>query len=682
MAKNTPGQPSPADNSITRTRLCGAPISVRQEGEGDASRMVVRASFSSDQPYSFGRFSETLTHTEDAVDLSYARSGQIFTALYNHDYDQPIGRVDADSISFGQDDGGRTRIEGDIIFNPNNALAKQLFQDIERGFAGNISIGYGYGADDFTDTKTGDRVDRVVNHWRLVEVSVVTVPADPTIGANRGAKQTPMDNPREDITMDKNDIRLLYSTGRKAGLADDLIDGLVDKYDDAGDANRELMGLIADKVVADKAAQDTADAKRQADQDLVDQAKANDPLQDIPTRGAEPVDVEGMAMVDSLVGDYNVMRVMDRIANGQRIDGFEGEIASLYKSNKRGGITIPYLAFAANTLRDGMSSFSKDVRNDAKGRLDMLRQEVADKVRTTTSDASAILTDVIFTGAFRALLSDRSLVNELGVNFMSATGQGSIPRANAGVTAGWLDSDATTGGPTSSKIGFDEVEFNQKTVAMQADFTRAVQNAPVMDVVGLTLADMRRVFDLEVTKGLVTSPGTGNTPTGILAAATGANGVGTVNFTSALKGRPTYAQMVEFSQTVYGKMKDQAVTGSFLVAPGVYSHLITTPAFGAGTALTLATSAPLGDTALVSGIGAQLRQWTGFAAGTGAGGQTTIIYGDWGQAYVVSFSNGLEVRRDDIASNQAKAGGITIRMYADLDIVFRSLEAFAKNNDA
>ena len=160
--------------------------------EADPENRTVPASLSSETPVERWFGQEVLIHTTEAVDLSRAADG--LPMLWNHNTDQPIGVVDNIKVVKG-------KLRGVLRFS-NNAKAQEVFKDVQEGFLRNISIGYQ--VHKWEEQANSDLVR--VTDWTLLESSVVTVPADGTVGINRSlhgantmtVETTPVTEPTQD----------------------------------------------------------------------------------------------------------------------------------------------------------------------------------------------------------------------------------------------------------------------------------------------------------------------------------------------------------------------------------------------------------------------------------------------------------------------------------------------------
>lgn len=137
----------------------------------DPEARTVPAALSSETPVSRWYGNEILVHDAGSVNLTRAADG--LPLLWNHDSGQPIGLVENVRLDAG-------KLRGDLRFS-SNPKANEIFQDVRDGFLKNVSIGY------LVDRweETADSEDIRVTGWTLLEASVVTVPADETVGINR-----------------------------------------------------------------------------------------------------------------------------------------------------------------------------------------------------------------------------------------------------------------------------------------------------------------------------------------------------------------------------------------------------------------------------------------------------------------------------------------------------------------
>ena len=139
-------------------------------------------------------FNQILIVNEEAVDLSRLNNGA--PVLFNHDTNRLLGIVEK---AFIIDD----KLFVTVRFSPNDRFSKRIFDDILVGLIKNVSIGYA--VEDYQD-KVNDKgeIDRYVKRWMVYQCSIVSIPADPTIGIRKLEIQ---DKIKETRNMEKEEIK-------------------------------------------------------------------------------------------------------------------------------------------------------------------------------------------------------------------------------------------------------------------------------------------------------------------------------------------------------------------------------------------------------------------------------------------------------------------------------------------
>jgi HK97 family phage prohead protease len=147
----------------------------------DSEARTVPASLSSEAEIKrfFGK--EVLVHNADAINLERAATG--LPLLFGHNQDQPIGRVEDVAVK-------NNRLQGTLRFS-KNPRANEIWEDVREGFLTDISIGYRI---DAWEEEDGSDIVRATR-WTPFEASVVSVPADYSVGINRSKENQVMDDP-------------------------------------------------------------------------------------------------------------------------------------------------------------------------------------------------------------------------------------------------------------------------------------------------------------------------------------------------------------------------------------------------------------------------------------------------------------------------------------------------------
>ena len=142
----------------------------------DVESRTVPASMSSELPVRRWFGNEILSHEASAINLERAAGGAL-PMLWGHDTDQLLGAAEGFRLEGG-------RLVGQLRFS-KNAVRSEVWEQIREGMPLGISIGYR--VDEWRESADSD--DVTVTRWTLHEVSVVTVPADHSVGIGRALEQ-------------------------------------------------------------------------------------------------------------------------------------------------------------------------------------------------------------------------------------------------------------------------------------------------------------------------------------------------------------------------------------------------------------------------------------------------------------------------------------------------------------
>lgn len=177
----TPGSsPLPRENKNQGTRSMGVVEQTRAAKEGENSRQFT-ISFSSEEPYRRWFGMEILDHADGAVDLE--RLNSVGVLLFNHNTDKVVGRV---IKAWVENNRGMATVEFDT-----DEEAERIFSKVESGTLKTTSVRYS--VDAWEEVKAGGTSAdgrytgpcQVARKWTPLEVSIVSVPADATVGVGR-----------------------------------------------------------------------------------------------------------------------------------------------------------------------------------------------------------------------------------------------------------------------------------------------------------------------------------------------------------------------------------------------------------------------------------------------------------------------------------------------------------------
>ena len=483
----------------------------------DEEKRTVQIAVSSEEPVERSFGTEILDHDERSIDLSFARSGTM-PLLLDHDPRQQIGVVEDVRL-----DGSARRLRATVRFG-RNGLAKEVFDDVLDGIRSNISVGYQ--VNDMV--KEGSDSYRV-NSWLPMEVSVVSIPADRTVGVGRAAEQPPA-QPKTQSR--KGEIKMTEEV---------KIDVEAVKAEAARTAAKETAEMY--RLAAKHNKRDLADAAISEGRSLAEfrgqllDVIGNKPLDEAAEIGMEAKEVRRFSLMNAIRAMANPT---DRRA--QEAAAFEFEAAA--EAAKRAGVEAQGLYVPADVLR----SWNKRDLN--------------------TSDDSAMVAEAYRGGDFIDVLRNQSSVMQAGATMLTGlSGDVKIPRKTAASTAAWISTEG--GAAAESEPTFGQVTMSPKTVGAFTDITRLMMMQSSLDIENLVRNDLSTGIALQIDNGALQGAGTGGAPTGI------ANTSGINTPTAFAAANPTFAEVVAMETAV---AEDNALMGNlaYILPAGMAGALKTT----------------------------------------------------------------------------------------------------------
>lgn len=143
----------------------------------DEEKRTVELSFSSETPLKRWGAYEVLSHKKNAVSLE--RINTTGSLLFNHNRDKVVGKIVKAKI---EDKRGVATVQFD-----DDEESTVIFNKVKNGSLRGVSVGYI--VLEYEKTVTGEGESRQVTYtatsWEPLEISVVSVPADITVGVGR-----------------------------------------------------------------------------------------------------------------------------------------------------------------------------------------------------------------------------------------------------------------------------------------------------------------------------------------------------------------------------------------------------------------------------------------------------------------------------------------------------------------
>jgi len=506
----------------------------------DEEKRTVRIAVSSEEPVERSFGNEILDHDERSIDLSFARSGTM-PLLLDHDPRQQIGVVEDVNL-----DGSARRLRATVRFG-RNGLAKEVFEDVVDGIRSNISVGYHVNS--MVEEGTGSyRVD----NWLPMEVSVVSIPADRTVGVGRAAEKPPAE-PK------------IQSETKETTMTEEVqVDVEAVRADAARSAAKETAEMY--RLAAKHNKRDMADKAVAEGRSL---AEFRGEL--LEAIGNAPLDTQEIGLTKKEVRNFSLMNAIRAMANptdrnAQEAARFEFEASQ--EAAKRAGVDPQGLYMPHDVLR---SWNQRDLN---------------------TSDDSAMVAEAYRGGDFIDVLRNASSVMQAGATMLTGlSGDVKIPKKTAASTGAWI---ATEGGAsTESEPTFGQVTMSPKTVGAFTDITRLMMMQSSLDIENLVRNDLSTGIALAIDNGALQGSGSSGQPTGIK------NTSGINAPTSFAAANPTFAEVVAMETAV---AEDNALMGNLAyILPASMMGALKTTAKDSGSGLFVADGGEInGYNAIVS----------------------------------------------------------------------------------
>lgn len=596
-------------------------VKIDQRGVNVENRTVELAFSSETKDISRWYGIEVLDHNPASVRLGRLNDGA--AVLVNHDYDKQVGVVESAKI-----DGDR--VGRAVVRFGKGAEADAIFQDIIDGIRTKVSVGYmvhSYYLE--SSDESGDTYR--VNDWEPIEISIVSVPADNSIGIGRSNDPTKTPQPeKREIPMPTNptenpttpapapvqvDVRKIEAETRAKELK------RINDLEAVGQKFKEFGGEeLARKAISE------GHSVEQLNAALLDRAGQRKPVPD-----------GKIGLDEKEVRNYSFLRALHALTNpgdkrAQEMASFEREVSD-FAVEKTGraaqGLLVPYDVLCAPMKRDLT-------------------------VGTSTAGGHTVSTDLL-SGSFIDLLRKRMVMNMLGATMLNGlVGNVAIPRHSGAATAYWV---AESGAPTESQQTFDQVTLSPKTVGAYTDFSRKLFLQSSIDIENLVRSDLTKVLGLEIDRVALYGTGSSNQPLGIK----GTSGINTKDFSAMA---PTYAEIVGLETEVSA---DNADIGSL-------AYLVN--ARGRGSLKTTEKASNTGQFIWENGntVNGYRAEVSNQVEGNGSSTED-YFFGNWADLLIGSWS-GLDLMVDPYSNSTS--GTVRVVALQDVDVAVRHPESFCR----
>jgi HK97 family phage major capsid protein/HK97 family phage prohead protease len=590
--------------------------------------------FSSEYPVARYFGNEILQHDERSVDLG--RLNDSAPLLFNHDPNKVIGVVERAWI-----DGKKKRGYVNVRFS-RNAFAQEVLADVRDGVLRNVS--FGYAINEMEQRGSGDFV---ATSWSPYEVSVVSIPADPTVGVGRALDAqpaapaaTPTPQPEPEVPMENTP---------------DLSAVRAEAAAEAAKAERaRIAGITA---LTEK--HGMADLGRQ----LIEGGRSLDDARAavLDKLGAKPVEtVAPVEMAAQERASYSITAGIRAMLTGDWSSREAGLVRELSKEVEKSGITKSaersfFVPFAA------------------------LNQRATYVTSGATTGGNLVATDLL-ADDFIEFLRNNALMLQLGVRTMPGlVGNVAIPR-RSGVASTYYLSTQTTA-ITQSESTFDQVTMSPKNLAALSKYSRQTLLQGTPGIEELVRRDMTDGINLAIDLGILNGSGSSGQPTGIMQT----SGIGSVAM-GTNGGAITVEKVVDLEAAV---MQANGVVNAANVAYLTnYKVSAALKKLRAGGSTTGDGPFLVNDQLNAIGRGPTPANLNGYplaltnqvpsnlTKGTSSGVCSALVMGDFSQAMVGFWGNGLEITVGEDQDDFSKAL-TSVRGIVSYDVAVRDPKSFA-----
>ena len=576
----------------------------------DEEKRTVRIAVSSEEPVERAFGLEVLEHSADAIDLSFLGSGRA-PLLLDHDPRQQIGVIEKTEI-------GDDRVLRASVRFGKGKFSDEIFSDVVDSVRANISVGYRIDKLSKVERDDGTVEMRAVK-WTPLETSIVSIPADQSVGVGRSASTQPP-VPKEKIVMEQEkvnveEVRTQAAEAERAAYSKQVTEiialgakhnkrDLADEAIGKGYSIEQFRGLLLEKI---------GDAK--------------------PLEVAEP------DLTPAEEKRYSLMNAIRAAANNDwRQAGFEREVSDeigRMSGKPAKGFYVPGHAWGQRDLIAGTDADGGHLKG-----VDHMGSEFIEALRS------------------------RLVVSGMGARIMTGLkGDVSIPKMATVAAAGFV---AENNAVSEQNQTFGELAMVPRTLGVMTDISRKLMLQSDPSAEAIVRNDLLNAVAAKIEDVSIEGDGS-NEPTGI----TKTSGIGSIAL-GTNGAAPTWAMLTGLVKEV--EQDNAAISDSmgYLTNSKVKSKLASVAKVGSSDSVMLLNDPwdsvygyPLGITNHVP---------SDLTKGSTSGTCSAMIFGDFSQL-ILAFWSSPDVLIDPY-TNSSK-GGTRVVVFQDCDVGVRHAQSFA-----
>ena len=452
---------------------------------------TVELAFSSEQPVERVFGNEVLDHSPESVDLSRMNDGA--PLLLEHDRTNQIGVVDMARVD--DDKVGRA-----VVRFSQSAKAQEIFQDVKDGIRRLVSVGYSVARFAKEKSEEGVETIRAVD-WQPMEISLVSIPADQSVGVGRKAEESEpaqVEEPKQIMNEKSEAIEGTVQTENAINETPEV------RVEVRTDQRSEEIAALGRQFDASTEAVEFIGEGRSADEfkTYLIERNAN------ASKAIEGGDDE-IGMGNKEVKEYSLRRAILQASEG-KLDGVELEASDELEK------------------RFGQPAKGFYVPNDIFRR---------DLTATGGDDGDQLVAEDL--QDYIPALSAAPVVVQLGARVLSGLSSNvAIPKGGS-MSAAWLTENADT---AESTMTFSQITLSPKRISALGELSKQLLVQASYDVESIVRSDILLQLSLAIDSAAISGDGSGGAPTGI----TNTSGIATQSFSTAF----THANVIDMESDV------------------------------------------------------------------------------------------------------------------------------------
>lgn len=468
-----------------------ADITITRAADSDPLRLSFPASSETEVERWFG--TEVLSHEAKAIRMDRIAGGAA-PLLFNHDWSDPVGMVTAGRVK-----DGRLWVDAQLF---GTARAAEVAKMVDGGLR-NVSIGY-----EIREMVEDVKAQRyTATDWEPLEVSIVTVPADASVGIGRA---------NESETKPVRVVRA--ATNPAAAAAQPGEAGMAETTVAAGNPTADPKIMVTEDHSNRPTPVQLEQTRKQAIRNLAKANQCDERYVDhwITTGASLETVADDLLKIQQERGDKASRTFLDMTPKEiQRYSLMRALRAAQNRNWSKAGLELEAnkaISAQLNKLPRSETAFFVPLDVMMRDRVGQRAQR--DMTVAGVSGSNYLVGTDLMPGSFIDLLRNTSVCLRMGVQRMSGlVGNVAIPKMTAGNTAYWLADESTQ--ITESQPTLAQLSLAPKNVAALTELSHQLMQQSTPDAEQLVLDSIARDIALAVDVGILRGSGASGQPTGI-----------------------------------------------------------------------------------------------------------------------------------------------------------------------